>query len=59
MFSAYFYDIKILRVHKLNTKQNIEHKKRNKTIVLLKTNNLSLCLNREYIKCVLQKNILK
>ena len=43
----------------LNTKQNIECKKRNATIVLLKTNNLCLCLNREYIKSVLQKNILK
>ena len=28
-------------------------------IVLLKTNDLSLCLNREYSKSVLQKNILK
>jgi hypothetical protein len=28
-------------------------------IVHLKTNNLSLCLNHEYLKSVLQKNILK
>jgi hypothetical protein len=30
-----------------------------KIIVLLKTNNLSLCINREYSKSVLQKKILK
>jgi hypothetical protein len=28
-------------------------------IVHLKTNNLSLCLNHEYLKSVLQKNIIK
>ena len=28
-------------------------------IVHLKTNNLNLCLNHEYLKSVLQKNILK
>ena len=35
---------------------NFECQKHNTMIVLLKTNDLSLCLNREYSKSVLQKN---
>jgi hypothetical protein len=43
----------------LNTKLNFERQKYNTMIVHLKTNNLSLCLNHEYFKSVLPKNILK
>jgi hypothetical protein len=53
------YNLRILWDHEKNTKLNFECQKHNTMIVLLKTNNLSLCLNREYFKFVLQKNILK
>jgi hypothetical protein len=43
----------------LNTKLNFERQKYNTMIVHLKSNNLSLCLNHEYLKFVLPKNILK
>jgi hypothetical protein len=39
----------------LNTKQNFERQKYNTMIVHLKTNNLSLHLNHEYLKSVLPK----
>ena len=40
-------------------KTNFERQKYHTMIVHLKTNNLSLCLNHEYLKSVLPKNILK
>ena len=48
---------RILKVHEFNTKLNFECQKHNAMIVdlLLKTNDLSLCLNREYFKCMLRK----
>jgi hypothetical protein len=45
-----FYNLRILE---LNTKFNFGRQKHNAMIVPLKTNNLSLCLNREYLKSVL------
>jgi hypothetical protein len=49
VISAYrsFYNLRILKVGELNTKLKFERQKHNAIIVLLKTNNLSLCLNHE------------
>jgi hypothetical protein len=43
----------------LSTKINSERQEDNTMKVLLKTYNLSLCLNREYLKSMLSKNIIK
>jgi hypothetical protein len=44
-------------VHTFNKKPNFEHQKNITMIVLLKTNNLSLCLNLEYFKMIIFINI--
>ena len=45
----------MLKSSRVNTKQSFERTKYNTMIVLLKTNNLSLVLNYEYLKFVLKK----
>ena len=59
MISASFCHLRILRIHLLNTKLNSERQEDNTIKVLLKTYNLSLCLNREYLKSMLSKNMIK
>ena len=46
VISAYIYNLKMLRVIKLNAKLNFALQIHNTMILLLKTNERSLCLNR-------------
>ena len=43
----------------LSTKLNSDRQEDNTIKILLKTYNLSLCLNREYLKSMLSKNMIK
>ena len=47
------------RVHILSTKQNSERQEDKTMKVLLKTYHLGLCLNCEYLKYMLSKNMIK
>ena len=59
LWSQHNFIIRILRVYMLSTKLNSKRQEDNTMKVLLKTYNSSLCLNREYLKSMLSKNMLK